>query len=40
MKVGCVMAFNDFTPPDFIGEAAQYLEEQGFHQFWVPEHVL
>ena len=40
MKVGCVMAFNDFTPPDFIGEAAQYMEGQGFHQFWVPEHVL
>ena len=34
MKVGCVMAFNDFTSPDFIAEAAQYLEQQGFFQFF------
>ena len=40
MKVGCVMAFNDFTSPDFIAEAAQHVEAEGFHQFWVPEHVL
>lgn len=40
MKVGCVMAFNDFTSPDFIAEAAQTVEEMGFHMFWVPEHVL
>lgn len=40
MKVGCVMAFNDYTSPEFIAEAAGYVEDQGFHQFWVPEHVL
>ena len=40
MKAGCVMAFNDHTSPQFIGEAGQLLEEKGFHGFWVPEHVL
>ena len=40
MKVGCVMAFNDFTSPSYIGEAAQLVEEKGFYGFWVPEHVL
>lgn len=40
MKIGCQMAFNDFTSPSYIAEAAQYVEEKGFHQFWVPEHVL
>ena len=40
MKAGCVMAFNDHTSPQFIGEAAQLMEEKGFHGFWVPEHVL
>ena len=34
------MAFNDFTSPDFIREAGQFLEEKGFYGFWVPEHVL
>ncbi len=40
MKIGCQMAFNEYTSPSYIGEAAQYVEEQGFHQFWVPEHVM
>ena len=40
MKVGCVMAFNDFTAPGFMAEAGQIVEEMGFHMFWVPEHVL
>lgn len=40
MKIGCVMAFNDFTPPEFIGEAGRLMEDKGFHGFWVPEHVL
>ena len=40
MKIGCVMAFNDYTSPKFIGEAGQLVEEKGFHGFWVPEHVL
>ena len=40
MKAGCVMAFNDYTTPQFIGEAGQLMEEKGFVGFWVPEHVL
>lgn len=40
MKIGCQMAFNEFTSPSYISDAAQYVEEQGFHQFWVPEHVM
>ena len=40
MQIGCQMAFNDYTSPDYIKQAAQHVEEQGFHQFWVPEHVL
>lgn len=40
MKIGCQMAFNDFTSPSYIGEAGQLAEEKGFHGFWVPEHVL
>jgi hypothetical protein len=35
MKIGCQMAFNDFTSPGYIAEAAQHVEEKGFHQFWV-----
>ena len=40
MKIGCQMAFNDRTSPAYIREAAQFVEAEGFHQFWVPEHVL
>jgi probable F420-dependent oxidoreductase len=40
MKIGCLMAFNDATSPAYIAEAAQLVEEMGFHGFWVPEHVL
>ena len=40
MRVGVTMAFNDHTAPDFIGAAAQLVEESGFHSVWVPEHVL
>ena len=40
MKIGCVMAFNDFTEPAYIAAAAQHVEELGFYGFWVPEHVL
>ncbi|MCX2981004.1 LLM class F420-dependent oxidoreductase [Halieaceae bacterium IMCC14734] len=39
-KIGCQMAFNEYTAPDFIGEAGAYVEELGFHSLWVPEHVL
>lgn len=40
MKIGCQMAFNEFTSPDYIGEAGALVEELGFHSLWVPEHVL
>ncbi len=40
MKIGCQMAFNEYTSPSYIGEAAQYVEELGFYGFWVPEHVM
>jgi probable F420-dependent oxidoreductase len=40
MKIGCQMAFNDFTSPAYIAEAGQLVEEMGFHGFWVPEHVM
>ena len=34
------MAFSQHTPVSYIGEAAQLVEEKGFHAIWVPEHVL
>lgn len=40
MKIGCQMAFNDLTSPDYIAEAGGIAEELGFHSLWVPEHVL
>ncbi|HIG40861.1 MAG: LLM class F420-dependent oxidoreductase [bacterium] len=40
MKVGCQMAFNETTSPQYISEAGALVEELGFHSFWVPEHVL
>lgn len=40
MKIGCQMAFNDRTAPDYILQAGQIAEEMGFHSLWVPEHVL
>ena len=40
MKVGCQMAFNDTTSPQYISEAGSVVEELGFHSLWVPEHVL
>ncbi len=40
MKIGCQMAFNEYTSPSYIAEAAQHVEELGFYGFWVPEHVL
>ncbi len=40
MKIGCQMAFDDRTPPDYIAEAGRIAEEVGFHSLWVPEHVL
>lgn len=40
MKIGCQMAFNEYTSPNYIAEAAQHVEEKGFHCFWVPEHVM
>ena len=40
MKVGCQMAFSDFTPPAYITEAGAIVEEIGFDSLWVPEHVV
>ena len=40
MKIGCQMAFNDRTSPDFIAAAAGIAEERGFESLWVPEHVV
>lgn len=40
MEIGCQMAFNEFTSPAYMAEAAQLVEEMGFACFWVPEHVM
>lgn len=40
MKVGCQMAFSDFTAPSYIGEAGAVVEDIGFDSLWVPEHVM
>lgn len=40
MKIGVSMAFNHFTPPAFIGAAAQAVEAAGFDAIWLPEHVI
>ncbi len=40
MKIGVAMAFNHFTSPAFIGEAAQAVEAAGFDSIWLPEHVI
>jgi probable F420-dependent oxidoreductase len=40
MKLGCQMAFNERTSPDFIAAAGALVEECGIHSLWVPEHVL
>ena len=40
LKIGCQMAFNEHTSPDYIAAAASLVEELGYHSFWVPEHVL
>ena len=40
MKIGATMAFGEHTPPSFIAEAVQLVEESGLDSIWVPEHVL
>jgi len=40
LKLGCQMAFNERTSPEYIAAAGTIVEELGFHSFWVPEHVL
>ena len=40
MKIGVSMAFGHFTAPEFIVEAAQFLDDSGLHSVWVPEHVI
>ena len=40
MKIGANLIFNHLTSPAFVAEAAQLVEEAGFHSIWVPEHVV
>jgi probable F420-dependent oxidoreductase len=40
MQFAVAMAFNHFTPPDYVAAAGQQVEAAGFHSLWVPEHVL
>ena len=40
MKFGVAMAFNQFTSPSFIAEAAQAVEAAGIDSIWLPEHVV
>jgi len=40
MQMGVAIAFNHLTPPQYIAEAARFIEDAGFHSLWVPEHVL
>ncbi|MBV1906419.1 MAG: LLM class F420-dependent oxidoreductase [Pseudomonadales bacterium] len=40
MRIGCQIAFNETTSPQYIAEAGALLEELGFDSIWVPEHVL
>ena len=40
LKLGCQMAFNEHTSPEYIAAAAAMVEKLGYDSFWVPEHVL
>ena len=40
MHIGATMAFSHYTTPEFIAQAAQLVEQTGFHSVWLPEHVL
>ena len=40
MEAGVFLALNESTPPELIIQAAQAVEERGFHAIWVPEHVV
>ena len=40
LKLGCQMAFNEHTSPEYIAAAAAMVEQLGYDSFWVPEHVL
>ena len=40
MQIGVTVAFNHTTPPQYIAQAARFIEDAGFHSLWVPEHVL
>ena len=40
LKLGCQMAFNEHTSPEYIAAAATMVEKLGYDSFWVPEHVL
>ena len=34
------MAFNQFTEPALIADAASLIEKMGAHAVWAPEHVM
>ena len=40
MKIGFAMAFNQFTEPGLIADAANLIEEMGAYAVWAPEHVM
>jgi probable F420-dependent oxidoreductase len=40
MQIGVAIAFNHLTAPEYIADAARFIEDAGFHSLWVPEHVL
>ena len=40
MKIGFAMAFNQFTEPALIADAASLIEEMGAYAVWAPEHVM
>ena len=40
MKIDFAMAFNQFTEPTLIADAASLIEEMGACAVWAPEHVM
>ena len=40
IELGIFCGFSEHTPPDLIAARAQAIEERGFHNIWVPEHVV
>lgn len=40
MQIGIFCGFSAHTPPARIAEQARAIEGRGFHELWVPEHVV